>query len=372
MAKARYQQFENDKADLFYRVKSSWYTLNKYHQEMRLVEENLTFLQTFEKLALVRFQSPGESSTRQGINPQQNMSPSPQMNSGKSSMGGMNSNPQPNPNPQPKASMPSGGGGSMGSKQTGLSDVLRIRMEILDQQNRLALLKDQVKTETVNFNTLLNRDPAAEVQLTDSLRMESLPVSITAMSDSILKNNPMLSMNEAESQSYAAMAEKSRKMGIPMIGLGLNYMIIQKQPGNMSMMNGKDMIMPMVNFSIPIYRKKYKSMEKEAQLLQESAKLKAEDLKNSLLVQYQQLIQSLNDAQRRVKLNADQAELARKTTGLLVSGYTSGSVDFEELIRMQYKVLDYKFQDIEAVVDFNTAVANAERLMNSFNDKETR
>jgi hypothetical protein len=57
MAKARYQQFENDKADLFYRVKSSWYTLNKYHQEMRLVEENLTFLQTFEKLALVRFQS---------------------------------------------------------------------------------------------------------------------------------------------------------------------------------------------------------------------------------------------------------------------------------------------------------------------------
>jgi outer membrane protein TolC len=164
------------------------------------------------------------------------------------------------------------------------------------------------------------------------------------------------------------MAEKSRKMGLPMIGLGLNYMVIQKQSGNMSMMNGKDMIMPMVNFTIPIYRKKYKAMQKEAELLQESAQQKSEDLKNSLQVQYQQMIQNMNDADRRITLNKDQAELAEKTTGLLLTGYTSGTVDFEELIRMQYKVLDYKYQGIEAVTDFNTAVASAEKLMNDKGD----
>ena len=54
MAKAKYQQFESDKADLFYRVRSSWYLLNKYNQEIKLVEENLTFLQSFEKLSLVK------------------------------------------------------------------------------------------------------------------------------------------------------------------------------------------------------------------------------------------------------------------------------------------------------------------------------
>ncbi len=374
MAKARYQQFEADKADLFYKVKSSWYLLNKYYRQVKLVEENLSFLQSFENLSLIKFQSPGESSGRPGS---QGMNQTPGTSSnrsgtGSTGMGGMNNNSQTPQNPQSKNSMSSGGGASMGSKQTGLSDVLRIRMEILDQQNRLALLKDQVKTEMVTFNSLLNRNSGAEVPFADSIGKEHLPVPVLAIADSIMKNNPMLSMNEAESQSYAAMAEKSRKMGLPMVGLGLNYMFIQKQSGNMSMMNGKDMIMPMINFSIPVYRKKYKAMKKEAELLQESALQKNADLKNSLFVQYQQLIQDLNEADRRIKLNNDQADLAKKTTGLLLSGYTSGTVDFEELIRMQYKVLDYKFQGIEAVKDYNIAIAQAEKLMNSFNDKENK
>jgi hypothetical protein len=36
----------------------------------------------------------------------------------------------------------------------------------------------------------------------------------------------MLAMFDAEGQSYSAMAEKARKMGLPMIGVGLNYMVI--------------------------------------------------------------------------------------------------------------------------------------------------
>jgi hypothetical protein len=60
--------------------------------------------------------------------------------------------------------------------------------------------------------------------------------------------------------------------------------------------------------------------------------------------------------------------LAKKTTSLLLTGYTSGTVDFEELIRMQYKVLDYKYQGIEAVTDYNTSVASAEKLMNDKGD----
>jgi outer membrane protein TolC len=370
MAKAKYQQFEADKADLFYRVKSSWYLLNKYNQEIKLVEENLTFLQSFEKLSLVKFQSPGISSGRSqsGGMSQSSGSGSTKSGTANSGMGGMNNNTQSPQSTQPSNSMPSGGGSAMGSKQTGLSDVLRIRMEILDQQNRLSLLKDQLKTEQANFNSLLNRKTGTEIQLSNTIKREELPVPVLAVADSMMKNNPMLSMNEAESQSYAAMAEKSRKMGLPMIGLGVNYMFIQKQAGNTSMMNGKDMIMPMINFTIPIYRKKYKAMQKEAELLQESAQQKSEDLKNSLQVQYHQIMQNLNDADRRIKLNKDQADLAKKTTSLLLTGYTSGTVDFEELIRMQYKVLDYKYQGIEAVTDYNTSVASAEKLMNDKGD----
>jgi outer membrane protein TolC len=277
-------------------------------------------------------------------------------------MGGMNS--QPVASVQPQSGMSSGASGGMGSKSTGLADVLRVRMEILDQKNQLSLLKDQIKTEEANFNSLLNRDQNSAIDIPDSLKMETLSVSKLAVADSILSNNPMLAMFDAEGQAYSAMADKARKMGLPMLGVGLNYMVIQQQEGNQSMMNGKDMVMPMLNFTIPIYRKKYTAMQKEARYLQESVMLKSDEMKNMLLLEYRQLVQNYSDAERRVELYKEQADLANRTAKLLLAGFTSTGTDFEEILRIQYKVLEYGLKHIEAIADYNTAVANAEKLMN--------
>jgi hypothetical protein len=50
-----------------------------------------------------------------------------------------------------------------------------------------------------------------------------------------------------------------------------------------------------------------------------------------------------------------------------MTGFTSGETDFEEILRIQYKVLEYGLKHIEAVADYNTAVAKAEKLMNAVN-----
>jgi len=276
-------------------------------------------------------------------------------------------NSQPAAAGQSQSAMSSGASGGMGSKSTGLADVLQVRMEILDQKNQLALLKDQLKTEEANFNSLLNRDQNIEIEIPDSLKMETLSVSAMAVADSILSNNPMLAMLDAEGQSYSTMADKARKMGLPMLGVGLNYMVIQKQADNMSMMNGSDMVMPMLNFTIPIYRKKYTAMQKEARYLQESTSLKSDEMKNMLLLEYRQLVQNYIDAERRVELYKEQADLANRTSNLLLAGFTSTGTDFEEILRIQYKVLEYGLKHIEAVADYNTAVAKAEKLMNTVN-----
>ena len=47
---------------------------------------------------------------------------------------------------------------------------------------------------------------------------------------------------------------------LPMLGIGLQYSLIGKKPEDMSMgsmsgMNGKDMFMPMLKISLPIFRK---------------------------------------------------------------------------------------------------------------------
>lgn len=367
MAKAKYEFFNASKADLFYQVKSNWYQLMKLDREIILVKENLELLESLEKLVLVKYQSPVSGGSSSGSNNSSSMNTTSGggLNAAGGGMSGMKTAQNAgntagavaSPAPQMQEGMPSNG--------TGLQDVLRVKMEILDQQNVLALLNDQRKTTEIAFNLLLNRDKNIPVVISDSVKIQPLPVERLAIADSILANNPMLAMQVSEISSYEIMEQKAKKMGLPMIGVGLNYMINQKREGNTFMMNGDDMVMPMFSVSIPIYRKKYTAMQKEAQLMQEAGKQQTISIKNNLLLQYRSFVQNLDDAERRASLYNQQEELARKTTDLLLAGFATSGTDYEEVLRMQYKVLDYGFKRIEAVTDYNTSVAMAEKLMNS-------
>jgi outer membrane protein TolC len=367
MAKAEYEAFIAAKAELFYKVKTGWYQLMKFDREIALVSENIEMLESLEKLVLIKFQSPVTDVSTPAM-PGTNLVSSAStgaVNNSEGGMGGMN-NPQGSANPMVTGSASTGSMSSgMNSSTTGLQDVFRARMEILEQQNKLALLHDQRKTSEEVFNALLNRNLNTPVQISDSLSAQPLPANISAIADTILINNPMLAMLENESGAYGFMEMKAKKMGFPMLGIGLNYMFIQERDGNPSMMNGNDMIMPMVSVSIPVYRKKYSAMQSEARLMQESVNQQIIDLRNNLMVQYRQLVQGLADAGRRIELYKEQEDLARRTTSLLLSGFTTTGNNYEEVLRMQLRVIDYGFKHIEAIVDYNTSAAMAEKLMNS-------
>ena len=82
----------------------------------------------------------------------------------------------------------------------------------------------------------------------------------------------MLGMLNYEKQSIEARKKMVTRMGYPMVGLGLNYSLISKSqlPMGPLSMNGKDMIMPMVVFTLPVYRKKYNAMQSEAEFMKEA------------------------------------------------------------------------------------------------------
>ena len=147
-------------------------------------------------------------------------------------------------------------------------------------------------------------------------------------------------MLQYEQQSLDARKKMVTKMGYPMIGLGVNYSVINKNEMSTSAMNGKDMIMPMVTLTLPIYRKKYKAMQTEADL-----------------------VKLYQDAQRRVKLYGNQSLLAAKSLDIMMKSFTvSGSV-LTDILRIQQQTLDYNYKQVEAIADYNTAIAWLKRLM---------
>ena len=79
----------------------------------------------------------------------------------------------------------------------------------------------------------------------------------------------------------------ARRQGLPKLGVGLDYAIVGKRTDMELDDNGKNVFMPMVSMSIPIFRKKYRAAEKEAQLMQEKYSFQKEETINSLTSGYE-------------------------------------------------------------------------------------
>ena len=254
-------------------------------------------------------------------------------------------------------------GSSSSSGGLTLADLYRIQIEIGDIQNNVALLQNQQSTNIARFNSYLNRPVQSTVAVIDTMKPDTLNVSLLAVSDSMLRNNPMLGMLQFEKQSLDARKIMVTRMGYPMVGLGVNYSLINKSEMSTSPMNGKDMIMPMVTVTLPIYRKKYKAMQTEAGLMKTATEQNYMATSNSLQTEYYEAIKLYQDAQRRMTLYESQSLLAKKSLDIMIKSFSASGSGLTDILRIRQQTLDYEIKKVEAVSDYNTAIAWLKRLM---------
>lgn len=361
MAKARYEAFREVKSGLFYKVKETWYNLYLVEEQIRLQEQNLAIMQSLERIALVKFSGGG---TAQMEGPSTNRATGAQAQTSKSGMGSMSDASSAKSGqtsaPQAMNPMPQSGMGSGGS----MTDVLRVQMEIKELENALAFLNDSKAPLAAEFNRLLNRPAESETHAPDTLTRRELPAARIALFDSAIANSPMIRMYAAEEEAFSAQKKMARKEGYPMFGLGFNYMIFSKQnTGEAGMdMSGRDMIMPMVSVTIPIFRNNYNAKVKEAEMSGNAAKFRQEAAESKLASDWKEALKSLDDAERRIAHYNEQQELAGQTIRLLTTAYSGQGSDFEEVLRMQTQMNDYKLKAVQAVVEQNIAAAWIEML----------
>ena len=363
MANARFELFRDAKLQVFYEVQRTWYDLYKLRQNIRISEKNIEILKTIERLVLVKFRtSPsGNGATLPSVSSGPSNIPavapagSRAMNTMGSSAG---SNATVAANQMPQA-------GSMGSSADGfsLADLYRIQIETGDLENNVALLKNQQNTLISQFNSYLNRPATSPVSLPDTLIADILGIPLQAVSDSMLANNPMLGMLKYEQQSLDSRKKMVTSMGYPMIGVGVNYSVISRNEMVTSSMNGKDMIMPMVTLTLPIYRKKYKAMQDEADLQKTATEQNYAASANSLKTEYYQAVQLYQDAQRRIDLYGSQSLLAGRSLDIMIQRFTVSGSGLTDVLRTRQQTLEYNYKKVEAITDYNTAIAWLKRLM---------
>lgn len=377
MARMSYEKFRETRDNLFLEVKTQWYALANLQQQLTNVRENTVLLKALRDLAVNRFSAPSFSAATNTSSQGRSVAttesqPASQSSGGMSSMGqtaGATSSAMSSSQGQGMSQMSSGG---MSASQGGMSDVLRIDIELNELEETEQALLTQMTSAKAKFNALLNRNPESPIVILDTIEQRLFSLDDESMIETIKNQNPMLRMANAEADAYRAKAEMDKKMGLPMIGVGLQYSVLGKR---MAMgipttdMNGKDMIMPMVSISIPIWRKKYSAAVKESRLMSRAAEQKYENTLNTLGSEYVSLREQLVDAQRKMNLYRKQQELALATYQLAVREFSIGANTMSGILEIERQLLDYKFKRSESVATYNTVVAAIENLLSDSQNK---
>lgn len=246
-------------------------------------------------------------------------------------------------------------------KGSKMSDQLRLDAERVRLEEQVESLEDGLKLQYRQFNLLLHRQPDEALFFPDSIVRNDMPVMDWERME---RNNPRLGQLQAEEKSFEAQAVKAKNMGRPMIGVGLQYMWNGKvDMPMMADMNGKDMIMPMVSFTLPIYRKKTSAAKRSAELLKQSAVQGYKRLRDVLKGEWLAIVQRADDVSRKARLYDQEVILLDQTLGLMQKEYVTGATTLTDIFQTLREGIDYELKKAEAKAEYNTVVAEAVRLM---------
>ena len=246
-------------------------------------------------------------------------------------------------------------------RDTKMSDQLRLDAEEERLKEQTESLETQLTLQKQQFNITMHRQPNAALSLPDSIPLRQMP---TFNWTEIEQNNPKLAQYSAIQKAFKSQEEQTKAKGMPMIGVGLQYMLNGKvDMPMMPNMNGKDMVMPMVSVTIPIYRKKITSAIHSAQLMERSAAYNYQSQLDALQSTYLSIEQRADDIKRKLKLYESEVSLLNRTLELMQKEYATGAASLTDILQTTRESIDYDLLKAEANAQYNTITAEAIQLL---------
>lgn len=293
LADAAYQDIVVVKRKLATSVAQSYYKLYEVTRKQKVLEKNIALLETYEKLALTSVEVGKASAV----------------------------------------------------------DVLRLQI----RQNELAQQKEVLQETFLGmqkaFNKLLNQDINTQISVVDSLQ---IPKEVDKIQSSSLKLHPELAKFDKLYTSVEQSEFLNQKEKQPMIGFGLDYVNVGKRTDMNVVDNGKDIVMPMVSLSIPIFNKKNKSISKQNRLQQEEILSQKEQRYNTL---ESVLYRAVSDRKASVisyRTQQRNLEQAKNAEQILVKSYETGTIDFNDVLDIQELQLKFQTNMITSEVNYYT------------------
>jgi cobalt-zinc-cadmium efflux system outer membrane protein len=225
-------------------------------------------------------------------------------------------------------------------------DVLRLQMRQNEMQQLLDVLSQQYLAEQTAFNNLLNRENTVAVSLISELNIPSDDFEIISEN---LALHPELLKYDKLYQSVEKSELLNQKESRPMIGFGLDYINVEKRPAMSFRDNGKDIVMPTVSISIPIFNNKYRSQTKQNELQQKEILAQKSERLNTLETLLDKAKKDRISARISYSTQAKNLQQAKNAEEILLKSYETGTIHFKDVLDIQELQLKFEMNQIESL-----------------------
>ena len=233
-------------------------------------------------------------------------------------------------------------------------DVLRLQIRQNELVQQKEVLEQDYLAEQALFNNLLNRDETSIVEVVNQMIIPEEDVFI--LTDN-LQLNPELVKYDKLYESVDEAELLNQKESAPNIGFGLDYVPVSERPDMTFSDNGKDIVMPMVSISIPIFNNKYKSVTKQNELKQLEIKSQKEERLNNLETRLAQAIYNRNTMRIKFNVQTDNLKQANDAEEILIKNYETGTIDFNDVLDVQELQLRFQINLIDSIKEYFTEYA---------------
>ena len=214
----------------------------------------------------------------------------------------------------------------------------------LQQQNEV--LEQSYLSEQAVFNNLLNREERIAVEVVEEME---IPEDDTILNKDDLSLNPELLKYDQLYESVTQSEVLNQKENAPSFGIGLDYIPVSEREDMAMSDNGKDIVMPMVTFSIPIFNNKFKSVTRQNELRQKEIEFQKEERLNVLENAYASAISQRNQARIAYRTQAKNLEQAKDAEEILIKSYETGTINFNDVLDVQELQLKFQTSQIQSV-----------------------
>lgn len=250
------------------------------------------------------------------------------------------------------------------SGKTSSANVLRVQLKIDELKNTLNKIAQEKQKEYSIINGLTLQPWSNVIRTEGDLELPIISQDLEAYQNKIQTDFPMVRMIDMQKEVSQNKLEVNRRMGAPTVGVGLDYALVNERIDMNPANNGRDVLVPKLMVSVPLYRKAYKAKEKEELLIQESLEFSKEQLVAELLSMLHQFKAVYDNAVLDHELAQQQIETSSLVYNMFIKDYSSSGRGFDELLEIQIQLLNYKLQEKQSVLTAKMAVSSIERLTN--------